>query len=545
MRKSLFYAGLLAVLIITGCGTQEEKTVNAAQHEAEAIPEEATESTKIPAAEVAEPTQEEAEPVQAETVQAEIEREIMDDLFLEAEDAVLLGNTSVSRARDDFSGSGYVTNFHDIGDGVRFTVNIEESGHYDLIFSLSSAGDFKSMAVVVNDSALGDVDVSSHDFSARYFPKAWLNAGANTVELTNGWGYVDLDSLTVRQADPIPDSVYTDVRQYLCNPNATIETVNLYNYLLNIYGKKSIIGHHPDAYGMHSRCFQAIRKDIGLMPALMELDLMNYSTSRIEFGGEEDTLVRYAQEFDELGGIIAISWHWNAPSKYLPNTEDAPWWSGFYDYATDICLERIMYGQDEEGYNLLREDIDRIAIPLLELQELGIPVLWRPLHEANGGWFWWGAKGPVPYKELYRMLYDRLVNYHGINNLIWVWNADDPAWYPGDDCVDIGSIDFYAAPHEYSPLIAGFLKSYEASGRDKMQAAAEVGVMIDPDLMERDNVWWLWVATWCGEYIVEDGMVIRFSEKYTELEMARKIYNHERTITLDELQDWKNGVFDR
>ena len=57
-----------------------------------------------------------------------------------------------------------------------------------------------------------------------------------------------------------------------------------------------------------------------------------------------------------------------------------------------------------------------------------MPVLWRPYHEMNGDWFWWGKKtGPSGHRALWRMMYDRFVNYHGLNNLLWVWNANAPA----------------------------------------------------------------------------------------------------------------------
>lgn len=57
---------------------------------------------------------------------------------------------------------------------------------------------------------------------------------------------------------------------------------------------------------------------------------------------------------------------------------------------------------------------------------------------GGGAWFWWGAQGAEVYKQLWRFMYDRLVNYHKLNNLIWVWTSQvgDDIWYPGDDVVD-------------------------------------------------------------------------------------------------------------
>lgn len=60
---------------------------------------------------------------------------------------------------------------------------------------------------------------------------------------------------------------------------------------------------------------------------------------------------------------------------------------------------------------------------LKRLQSKRIPILFRFLHEADGGWFWWGAQGPEAAVKLYRLGYDRLTNYHKINNIIWVWNS--------------------------------------------------------------------------------------------------------------------------
>ena len=79
-----------------------------------------------------------------------------------------------------------------------------------------------------------------------------------------------------------------------------------------------------------------------------------------------------------------------------------------------------------------------------ELQSAGVPVIWRPLHEAEGAWFWWGAKGPEPAKKLWGIVYDRLTNQHGLNNLIWLWNSVKTEWYPGSETVDLVSADTYA-----------------------------------------------------------------------------------------------------
>jgi len=96
-------------------------------------------------------------------------------------------------------------------------------------------------------------------------------------------------------------------------------------------------------------------------------------------------------------------------------------------------------------YNYVYFDLERIANYLLLLKEQNIPVLWRPLHEASGGWFWWGTDATA-FKKLWIMMF-KYFESKGINNLIWVWTAqgNDSDWYPGDDYVDIIGCDLYGS----------------------------------------------------------------------------------------------------
>lgn len=147
--------------------------------------------------------------------------------------------------------------------------------------------------------------------------------------------------------------------------------------------------------------------------------------------------------YHEKGGIISVLWHWNAPTG-LYDTEEQRWWSGFYTSATDFDVETALSDTTNANYTLIIRDIDAIAVELKRLEEEGVPVLFRPLHEAEGGWFWWGAKGPEACLKLWSLLHERLTGHHGINNLIWVWNSVSPDWYPGDDLVDVVSADVYS-----------------------------------------------------------------------------------------------------
>ena len=88
-------------------------------------------------------------------------------------------------------------------------------------------------------------------------------------------------------------------------------------------------------------------------------------------------------------------------------------------------------------------DLANLASYLKLMQDAGIPVLWRPLHEAAGGWFWWGTDAEA-FKALWKYMFNYL-KAQGINNLIWVWTSQtgDDSWYPGDNYVDIVGRDLY------------------------------------------------------------------------------------------------------
>ena len=96
-------------------------------------------------------------------------------------------------------------------------------------------------------------------------------------------------------------------------------------------------------------------------------------------------------------------------------------------------MQKALADPNSADYKLLLRDMDAIAVQLQKFSDAGVPVLWRPLHEAEGGWFWWGAKGPEPFKKLWRLMYDRFTNVHHLHNLIWVdCSGTNPDWYPGD-----------------------------------------------------------------------------------------------------------------
>lgn len=162
------------------------------------------------------------------------------------------------------------------------------------------------------------------------------------------------------------------------NKNANADARALLKYLGSIYGKNILSGQQDQA------SLDWVIQNVGKTPAILGLDLMDYTDSRTSRGASS-TDVDKAIAFSKKGGIVTFCWHWGAPAGLYDNAEQ-PWWSGFYTAATDFDVEKALRDTKNANYTLLMKDIDTVAVQLKKLQDAGVPVIWRPLHEAEGGW---------------------------------------------------------------------------------------------------------------------------------------------------------------
>lgn len=449
---------------------------------------------------------------------------------VEAEDGFYTGNVIIADESSGYHGSGYVKGFEADGDACTVTLSVSQDGMYDLNFISASIGGYKENYVYVDEEMVGVIATDKKEFSAAVLEHVYLTAGEHEITIMKYWGWIMLDRIEVYTSKQINPDKY-NVKPILVNKKATENTKRLMSYLCDMYGEYFLSGQNCDT-GQYGKEFAVIKKTTGKTPALLGLDFIEYTPSRVEMGSK-GSQTEMAIDFWDDGGIVTFCWHWNAPSKYLIKE----WYRGFYTEATDINLEKIMNGQDKEGYDLLMIDIDTIAAELVKLQEAGVPILWRPLHEASGGWFWWGASGSKAYIELYKLLYERLTNEYQLNNLIWVWNGQDKDWYPGDEYVDIIGEDIYPGERVYTSQVARYLKALDYTSSAKLTYLTENGCLFDPDLAIRDGAMWGSWCTWGGEFIAKDIGIHTLSEQYTEADMIKKVYNHEKVLSLEDLPD--------
>ena len=462
-------------------------------------------------------------------------------LTVEAESGKLEGN---AKANDfpDASGGAYVNGVNVEGDALIMTADIEYSGFYDMNF-LTMGSEGRVNNVLVDGMKVGDITTNSPaEFGDTLLSYIYLDKGTHEITITPSWGYVDIDCLILTAAaTPITEDTYK-VEPTLVNPNADENTKRLYKFLCDIYGKYSLAGQYADE-GRASSEYEKITAKTGKTFAVLGLDMGNYSLGSKAHGAESKT-VEYAYDwYKNAGGIVQLCWHWTTPEDYAVNAGDQPWYSSFYKEGSKLDLDKIMNGEDDAAYQLLMDDIDNMANELARLRDAGVPVLWRPLHEAAGGWFWWGNCEPESYKKLWNVMYDKMTNEHNLTNLIWVWNGQDPAWYPGDETVDINGWDIYAGNHVDSSQSGRFDDMATNYGtKTKLIALTENGCVMDPDKVFNDNARWLFWGTWSDPFTMKLGVVI--NDEYTTVELLTKAYNHERVLTLDELPDLQNYPLD-
>ena len=457
---------------------------------------------------------------------------------VEAEDGVLEGGLKTGNSRKGYSGSGYVTNFNQAaGNRLAVSVEIPYAQFYDITVR-AAADQYKINYLTVNGDSVCEIvcdGETSKDFVDMTAYSVYLDAGTAEFGVQESWGWFDLDSITVEAGSIVSPDTYNGISSKLANPNANDDAAKLMEYLVSIYGNYTLAGQ----YCQHNSSteVEGIYKATGKYPAVRGFDMIFCSPNS---GYSNMSEISQAKSWAAKGGIVSFSWHWHGPvGKNSFYTSDSDFRIPDARTAEDLSLvsaadlkTKYQNGELTEKQYKLISDIDVISFHLKSLRDAGIPILWRPLHEASGGWFWWGATGADDYKWLWKLMFNRMTYVHGLDNLIWVWNAQDKSWYPGDEYVDIVGEDIYAEAYDYSSQSAKFRTVLDYPDTPKLTTLSENGVIMDPELCGRDNVWWLWFNVWNGDFLFE-GMDT--NEKYTSDEMLVKTYNSEYVITLDEL----------
>ena len=439
---------------------------------------------------------------------------------IEAETGQRAGRVKIANTGEGFSGTGYVTGF--LGDADRLTLAFTaKGGLYEI--AIRHRSPVKGFLYEVNGLALsGKFADSRGAFADQSFGKIELREGENTIVLYGGWHQYELDRVDLTPVAGLPG--LPKPAAALSDPQSTPAARALMAFLVEQYGERTLSGtiEGPDV--------DYVRDVTGQLPAIVASDMLDVTTASIRHmgmaAGRTEQMIARARQ----GHILSYCWHWRAPSGLLDRTlvrpdgskEDDRWYMGFYARATTFDLEAALAHPEGPEYALLLADIDMVSGELHKLSDQGIPVLWRPLHEAEGAWFWWGRKGPKPFIDLWRLVYDRLTRVQRLHNLIWVYTGTaNPDWYPGDNFVDIVGIDEYPADVR-DPLSAGWDDVQARFGGRKLVALAEFGGVPDLATDRRLGVTWAYFASWNDD----------LGPKKMERATLKRIYNDPRVINL-------------
>ena len=287
----------------------------------------------------------------------------------------------------------------------------------------------------------------------------------------------------------------------LSNPDSSEKTKKVYDYLCENFCV-NMLSCQQESTWMDSPEYEMnyILETTGKLPAMRGLDFMN---------NDFDGVVERAKEWSAKGGLVTICWHTGVSgSGYQESLNDDP------------DFEKLLTSGTKE-YTVMMKSWDQAAKALQQLRDADIPVLWRPFHEFDGKWFWWGKGDKENFIRLWRLMYDTFTKEYGLNNLIWVLGyADDvkDGWYPGDEYVDVIGSDTY----NDSTNIRAWKRLISVA--EKPMAFHECGNVPLVSDFEEDGTLWTWFMIWHTDHLIGN-----------DKENLKQVYNSEKVITLDEL----------
>ena len=229
------------------------------------------------------------------------------------------------------------------------------------------------------------------------------------------------------------------------------------------------------------------------------------------------------------GGLIIGGHDYTAVAVYLENNGtalDPNKDYAFYKADTEFDAANATVEGTWEN-KVFTEDLKNAAAYLKLLRDADIPVLWRPFHEAAGGWFWWG-KDAASFKSLWIAMFNYFKT-EGLDNLIWVWTTEgnDSDWYPGDQYVDIVGRDIYNK--ETADCVSEYT-SIAGNYGNKIVSLSECGTVGLISEQWASGARWSWFMPWYDGTNEDGSPVVHADEAWWKDAM-----NQEFVVSRDEL----------
>jgi mannan endo-1,4-beta-mannosidase len=270
---------------------------------------------------------------------------------------------------------------------------------------------------------------------------------------------------------------------------------------------KEITGKYPAVWG----------SDFGFSDERHDIDNIKY---RVHLADE-------IKKQHDSGAIITMTYHQANPVIGEPCLFEG----GVISKLTDRQWKDLVT-EGTKIHNAWQKQMDIAAEILKKVQNAHIPVLFRPYHEMNGDWFWWGGrKGPEGYIALYKQLFHYFTEHHKLNNLLWVWSSDKPwpgveDFYPGDTYVDILGADIYPMKDHPDVYRKEWYDRMASLAKNKPLALTEFGVLPSEKIL-KEQPKWVWMMAWADLLL-----------KSNATEEIVRIYSCRRTLNRENLHKY-------
>lgn len=439
----------------------------------------------------------------------------------------------ISKQRSGYQGNGYVA---DLPEGTEnalvFPIHIPFSQHYAVTICAATAKTAVN-AIRVNDELLSEFTmIGDSRFTLVTFYGIFLEEGDAKIAIDTIDGGIEVDFIRLHEDYSLYKQMFR-ITDTPCNPQASAKTVDLYQILAAEWDHAMISGQYVS--DNNNRELNMIYQITGQLPAIRFSALGS---------GNDREVISGAMDWDVyMHGIVGLMWYWNAPGSQSVYAEDTDF--DLFDALNDTDPEKLAAMTPDEidkavsdekltkEAQMLIADIDEVSGMLKRLRDMDIPVLWRPLHEAGGGWYWWGASGSSAYEKLWLLMYHRMSEYHDLNNLIWIWNGQSASYLVPERTYDIASVDVYLSEEmEYGSRHEQFQALANLTKHRKMLALSECSSLPDVTQMQLDHSIWTFFGLWYGEYLMNpDGS---FSEKYYSSSDLYNLYNSKQCLSLND-----------
>lgn len=460
----------------------------------------------------------------------------------QAESGTIIGDTaSVKKERASFKGDGYVTGANQ--DNWSLSFDLPESQFYNITVQTAADKNTNCRLYVNGKEVWVFRSTSNGTFEERKLENIWLDKGINEITIRSTDDAADIDYVTI-EANKDISALNPDLSAAkLSNANADYNAKALYSLICSNYGKQILTAQH-DSVGSTETTDLVATMTEGKYPAIRWSEIGGYTRSNTK---EVTAAKAYAAE----GGIVAYDWYWLDPAcgndfevaktnfdikKAVPEKVKQTVSSGD-SYPDDLnedqqsagsqaaaltqteeevpkySIEEMAIWTDEdieqhhdagditdECYNILK-DIDKVSSKLKALKKADVAVLWRPLPVASNGLYWWGTDKDS-YKWLWQMMYTRMTVYHELNNLVWVWSAQNADWYVGDEYCDVLSADVYSNGNRDAQI--NTLLFLNNICKTKPLGMSECGNLPAMESVLQEKAYWSFTALWSEPYLGEE-----------------------------------------